>query len=548
MSDLQKSPAWRDLESHYGTVKPLHLRELFGADPGRAQRLSLNLPGFLFDFSKNRITEETLGLLTALARQADVESWRDRMFAGEAINVTEGRAVLHTALRNLSDRPVLVGGADVMPEVRAVLAKMRDFSEAIRSGAWTGYSGKPIRDIVNIGIGGSDLGPVMVSEALKSYQHPELRLHFVSNVDGTQVAECLKLMDREQTLFIVASKTFTTQETLTNAHTARRWFLEGGAPEAAIAQHFVALSTNRDAVAAFGIDPENMFVFWDWVGGRYSVWSAIGLSVAIAIGMNNFEAFLAGGHEMDRHFKDAPLAENMPVILALLGIWYRNFFGAQNHAILPYDQYLHRFPAYLQQADMESNGKSVGRDGMALAIDSSPVIFGESGTNGQHAFYQLLHQGTNLVPCDFILPARSHNPLGNHHEILTANFLAQTEALMAGKTEAEVREELAAQGLSGADLEALLPHRVFPGNRPTNSILLEEISPRTLGMLVALYEHKIFVQGVIWGTYSFDQWGVELGKQLAKRILPELSGDADPSAHDSSTNGLIARWKAWRKS
>jgi len=547
MPNIRKSRAWRDLEDHYRRVKDLHLRELFAGNPERARKFSHELPGFLLDFSKNRITEETLSLLVALAKQEGVEDWRDRMFAGEAINATEGRAVLHTALRNRSERPVLLDRTDVMPEVQGVLAKMCRFADAVRSGSWTGHSGKAIRDVVNLGIGGSDLGPVMVSEALKPYQDPSLRLHFVSNVDGTQIAECLKDLNREQTLFIVASKTFTTQETLTNARTARKWFLEDGAPEESVARHFVALSTNREAVAAFGIDPENMFAFWDWVGGRYSVWSAIGLSVAIAIGMDRFEEFLAGGHEMDRHFQKAPLEGNMPVTLALLGIWYRNFFGAQSHAILPYDQYLHRFPAYLQQADMESNGKSVGRDGAPIGVGTSPVVFGESGTNGQHAFYQLLHQGSDLVPCDFILPARSHNPLGHHHEILTANFLAQTEALMAGKTEEEVREELAAQGLSGEALEALLPHRVFPGNRPTNSILLEEVNPRTLGMLVALYEHKIFVQGVVWGTYSFDQWGVELGKQLAKRILPELSGEADPSAHDSSTNGLIAKWKTWRK-
>ncbi len=546
MSLLTRSTAWQALENHYRQVKDLHMRDLFAADPKRFETFSLRLDDLVLDYSKNRITAETMELLVALARQAGVEPWRDRMFAGDKINVTEQRAVLHTALRNRSDRPVMVDGQNVMPAVNRVLAQMRTFTEAVRSGEWLGHTGKRITDVVNIGIGGSDLGPVMVSEALKPYQHPELRLHFVSNVDATHVAETVKRLDPETALFIVASKTFTTQETIANAHSARDWFLRSGAPEAAIARHFVALSTNTREVTSFGIDPANMFEFWDWVGGRYSVWSAIGLPVAIAIGMDNFEALLAGGHAMDEHFRSAPLARNLPVVLALIGLWYNNFFDAQSYAVLPYDQYMHRFPAYLQQADMESNGKYVGRDGRPVDYQTGPIEFGEPGTNGQHAFYQLIHQGTKLVPCDFIAPCRSHNPIGQHHDILLSNFFAQTEAMMRGKTPAEARAELQAAGARGADLETLVPHKVFEGNRPTNSILVRQIDPRTLGMLIALYEHKIFVQGIIWNIYSFDQWGVELGKQLAKAILPELSGDAPVTAHDASTNGLIGLYKELR--
>ncbi len=543
---LESFPAWSQLTAHYEQAKHLQMRDLFAAAPDRFDRLSLSLPGLLLDYSKNRVTEETMRLLCDLAGQAGVETWRQRMFAGEAINGTEGRAVLHTALRDRSGSPRLVAGEDVMPAVRAVLTQMRRFVTDVQAGRWTGYSGKPIRDIVNIGIGGSDLGPVMVSEALAPFVSRDLRLHFISNVDASQAAEVFRRLDPERVLFIVASKTFTTQETLTNAHTARRWFLDQGTREDDIARHFVAISTNREAVANFGIDPDNMFVFWDWVGGRYSVWSAIGLPVALGIGMDRFEELLAGAHAMDLHFASAPLNANMPVIMALLGIWYRNFFAAAAQAVLPYDQYLHRFPAYLQQADMESNGKIVGRDGTRVSHATGPVVFGEAGTNGQHAFYQLIHQGTDLVPCDFIAPARSHNALGDHHEILLSNFFAQTEALMAGKSEAVARTELEAAGLSGSDLDALLPHKIFDGNKPTNSILLREVDPYSLGMLTALYEHKIFVQGIIWGIYSFDQWGVELGKQLAGRILPELQHDQPVSNHDSSTNGLINAYKHLR--
>ncbi len=546
MTSLSDGAAWHALAAHHRTLADRHMRDLFAEDPDRFGRFSLSLGDMLVDVSKHRIVPETLDLLVALAQERDVAGRRDAMFAGAPINATEGRAVLHTALRNRSGRPVMVDGRDVMPDIAAVLAQMRRFSEAVRSGDWRGHTGKPIRHVVNIGIGGSDLGPVMVSEALKPYQQDGLALHFVSNVDGTHIAEVLKRIDPETTLFIIASKTFTTQETLTNAHSARSWFLASGAPESAIAKHFVALSTNAEAVGAFGIDTANMFVFWDWVGGRYSVWSAIGLPVALAIGMDAFEALLAGGHAMDEHFRTAPLAENIPVVLALLGVWYNNFFGAQSYAVLPYDQYMHRFAAYLQQLDMESNGKSAGADNRPVGYETGPVLFGEAGTNGQHAFYQLIHQGTKLIPCDFIAPARSHNPIGEHHPILLSNFFAQTEALMRGKTAEEVTAELTAAGKSTEEIAALLPHRVFSGNRPTTSILVPEIDPHHLGMLIALYEHKVFVQGVIWGIYSFDQWGVELGKQLAKAILPELAGTAAVSSHDSSTNGLINAYKRLR--
>ncbi len=464
------------------------------------------------------------------------------MFAGEKINTTEGRSVLHVALRNDPGKPIMVDGKDVMPDVARVLAQMRQFSDAVRGGAWTGHTGKRITDVINIGIGGSDLGPVMVSEALKPYHQPGLNIHFVSNVDGTHIAETLKPLDPETSLFIVASKTFTTQETLTNATSGRRWLIDALGKEA-VAKHFVALSTNTEAVTAFGIDSANMFEFWDWVGGRYSLWSAIGLPIAVAIGMDRFEELLAGGRAMDDHFRTAPLEANMPVILALIGIWNTDFLGADTYAVLPYDQYLHRLPAYLQQADMESNGKHVTRDGERVDYPTGPILFGEPGTNGQHSFYQLIHQGTRLIPCDFIAPARSHNNVGDHHPILLSNFFAQTEALMAGKSEAQARAELQAQGVSGADLEALVPHKVFDGNRPTNSILVRRFDPHTLGMLIALYEHKIFVQGVIWKVNSFDQWGVELGKQLAKAILPELEDGGAVTGHDVSTNGLINAYK-----
>ncbi|KGM34115.1 glucose-6-phosphate isomerase [Inquilinus limosus] len=545
MSDLTRSPAWTALDAHRKTMEGVQMRDLFAADPKRFDRFSLRLGEVLLDYSKNRVTEETLGLLFALARQQDVEGWRDRMFAGDLINGTEHRAVLHTALRAELTGSIAVDGENVLPEVAAVLRHMREFSDAVRDGSWTGYTGKPITDVINIGIGGSDLGPVMVSEALVPYQHPRIKLHFVSNVDGTHIAETLKRIDPETSLFLIASKTFTTQETLTNAHTARRWFLKSGAPEAAIAKHFAALSTNAAEVSKFGIDTANMFGFWDWVGGRYSVWSAIGLPVMIGIGADAFERFLAGGRAMDAHFRTAPLEQNLPAVMGVLGVWYINFWDAQTHAVLPYDQYLHRLPAYLQQADMESNGKSVDRQGRRVDYQTGPVIFGEPGTNGQHSFYQLIHQGTKIIPCDFIAPVESHNPVDDHHPILLSNVLAQTEALMVGKTPDQVRAELTKAGMSGAALEALLPFKVFEGNHPSNTVLVRTIDPYTLGLLVALYEHKIFVQGIIWNIYSFDQWGVELGKQLAKAILPELLGEKAPGAHDSSTLGLLAAIRDW---
>ena len=546
MSALTESQAWRALAVHRAAIADRHMRDLFSADPGRFETFSLTVAGILLDYSKNRTTAETMALLVALAAQADVAGWRDRMFAGDKINRTEDRAVLHVALRNRANRPILVDGADVMPAVNAVLAQMGDFAAAVRDGTWTGHSGRRVTDVVNIGIGGSDLGPLMVTEALRPYGDPDLRLHFVSNVDGSHIAETLKRLDPATTLFVIASKTFTTQETMTNAHTARRWFLEVAPGEAAIARHFVAVSTNAAAVAAFGIDTANMFEFWDWVGGRYSLWSAIGLPIAIAIGMDRFEALLAGAHAMDEHFRTAPLDRNMPVILALLGIWYIDFFAAESHAVLPYDQYLHRLPAYLQQADMESNGKSVDRDGAPVDYRTGPVIWGEPGTNGQHAFYQLIHQGTRLIPADFLAPLASHNPLGDHHAILLANVFAQTEALMNGKTAAAARAELTAQGLTPAAVARLAPFKAFTGNRPTNTLLFAKLDPHTLGALIALYEHKIFVQGIIWNVYSFDQWGVELGKQLAKTILPELASPIDVTSHDASTNGLINAYRRAR--
>ena len=540
MSELTESPAWKALTAHQRAVADLQLRKLFADDPGRFSRFSLRMGDLLVDFSKQRVTTETLRLLLALAEQADVRGWLGRMFAGEPLNFTEGRAVLHVALRNRSNRPVLVDGRDVMPDVNRELERMRRLAEAVRGGSWTGHTGRRITDVVNIGIGGSDLGPLMVCEALRPYGRADLRPHFVSNVDGTHLAETLRRVDPPTTLFLVASKTFTTQETLTNAHSARRWLVDGLKTEAAVARHFVALSTNAEAVTAFGIDPDNMLRFWDWVGGRYSLWSAIGLPIALAVGFERFQELLAGAHEVDEHFRTAPLERNIPVLLALLGVWNHNFLGAHAHAILPYDQYLHRFAAYFQQGDMESNGKRVDRAGRPIEdYTTGPILFGEPGTNGQHAFYQLIHQGTRLVPCDFLAPVETHNPLGDHHRILLANCLAQTEALMKGKTEAEARAELEAAGLQGEALERLLPHKVFPGNRPTTTFLFRKLDPRTLGRLLALYEHKIFVQGVLWGINSFDQWGVELGKQLAKRILPELQPGAAPSDHDSSTLGLL---------
>ena len=539
MSALTDSPAWQSLAEHQRDLAGRHMRDLFAADPRRFEKYSLSLEEILFDFSKNRIVDETLPLLFALAREAGLGERIAAMFAGKPINVTEGRAALHVALRNRSNRPILVAGEDVMPEVNAVLAKMKDFTRRVRSGAWTGYTGKAVTDIVNIGIGGSDLGPLMVTEALKPYGQPNLKVHFVSNVDATHLVETLKPLRPETTLFLVASKTFTTQETLTNARSARDWLLTAAGDPKAVARHFVALSTNTREVTRFGIDPANMFEFWDWVGGRYSLWSAIGLSIALFIGMERFEELLEGAHVVDEHFRSAPFEKNLPVVMALLGIWYHNFFGAASHAILPYDQYLHRFPAYFQQGDMESNGKRVTLGGEVVDYTTGPILWGEPGTNGQHAFYQLIHQGTRLVPCDFIAPLQSHNPLGNHHKILLANVLAQAEALMKGKTEAEVRKEMAAAGLPKSEIERLLPHRVFPGNRPSNLFVLPQITPRTLGMLIALYEHKIFVQGTIWRINSFDQWGVELGKELARTILPEFDRDGPVAGHDASTNALI---------
>ena len=530
--------------STHAQTKTLHMRTLFAEDPKRFERFSLELGEVFLDYSKNRITVETMRLLVALAEQQGVAVWRDRMFAGDKINGTENRAVLHVALRNRSNRPIVVDGKDVMPEVNGVLAKMRRFTDTLRSGAWKGWTGKRITDVVNIGIGGSDLGPVMASEALKSYWQKGLRAHFVSNVDGTHIAETLKPLDPETTLFIIASKTFTTQETLMNAHSARKWLLELAKEEGAVAKHFVAVSTATDEVKRFGIDTDNMFGFWDWVGGRYSLWSAIGLPIACVIGMDGFEELLSGGHAVDEHFRTAPFDRNLPVILGLLGVWYLNFFGAETQAILPYDQYMHRFAAYFQQGDMESNGKRVDREGHPISdYTTGPIVWGEPGTNGQHAFYQLIHQGTRLIPADFIAPVQTHNPLGDHHLVLLANFFAQTEALMKGKTADEARGELEAQRLLAARVLELVPHKTFPGNRPTNSILLKTITPKTLGMLVALYEHKIFTQGIIWNIYSFDQWGVELGKQLAKKIEPELRAPGNVSSHDTSTNGLINRWK-----
>ena len=542
MASPEESPAWTALAAHHRKVAGLVMGALFEGDPGRFERFSLSLGDMLLDYSKNRVTAETMDLLVALAHEADVEGWRTRMFEGRAINTTENRTALHIALRNRSDAPMNVGGSDVMPAVHGVLAQMRAFTVSGRGGIWKGHSGQPITHVINIGIGGSDLGPAMVSEALTPYHTEKLGVRFVSNVDATHLSETLKDLDPQTTLFIVASKTFTTLETLTNAQSARHWITDALGEEA-VGRHFVALSTNADAVQAFGIEPENMFEFWDWVGGRYSLWSAIGLPIAVAIGMDRFEDLLAGAHAMDRHFAEAPLESNMPVVLALLGLWYADFFGTQAHAVLPYDQYLKRLPAFLQQLDMESNGKGVRRDGTPVTRGTGPVIFGEPGTNGQHAFYQHLHQGPHLVPADFIAAAETHNPMGRHHPILLANFLAQTEALMKGRTAEEALAELTAQGLTPDAARLLASHKAFPGNRPTNSIFVRRFDPRTLGMLIALYEHKVFVQGVLWGINSFDQWGVELGKELAGTILDELGNETPGTSHDGSTAGLIAHYR-----
>jgi len=541
-----ETQAWKELTGHFKEMKSVHMRDLFAGDPNRFEEFSIRWQAFLVDFSKNRITGETVELLIQLARERGMESAIEAMFTGEHINKMEDRAVLHTALRNRSNQPVLVDGRDVMPDINRELDKMRVFSEKVINGELKGYSGKPISHIVNIGIGGSDLGPKMVVEALGAYKIPHLNTHYVSNVDGTHIAETLRVVNPETTLFLIASKTFTTQETMTNAHTARNWLLDHYKDKKAIAKHFIAISTNKEGVESFGIDPKNMFVFWNWVGGRFSLWSSIGLSIVLSIGYDRFEELLEGAHAMDQHFRTTPFEKNIPVVLALLGVWYNNFFNAETHAVLAYDQYLRLLGTYLQQGDMESNGKSVDLDGDPVNYQTGTIIWGEAGTNGQHAFYQLIHQGTKLIPCDFIGAAISHNPIGDHHPKLLANFFAQTEALMNGKTEEEVSEELLGQGLDGASLEAILPFKVFKGNHPTNAILVREITPYNLGSLIAMYEHKIFVQGAIWNINSFDQWGVELGKQLARVILPELSGDSTISSHDSSTNGLINAYKEMR--
>lgn len=533
------------LKEHHKAVEGLHMRALFQDDAQRFEKFSLKFDQILLDYSKNRITEDTMRMLMQLAREADVEGWRERMFTGEKINNTEDRAVLHVALRNRSNRPVIVDGENVMPGINAVLEQMGQFAERVRSGEWRGYTGKAITNVVNIGIGGSDLGPHMVYQALKPYRHERLTMHFISNVDGAHVREKLESLDPETTLFIVASKTFTTQETMTNARCAREWFLEQ-AQEQDIAKHFVAVSTNQDAVKAFGIDPANMFVFWDWVGGRYSFWSAIGLSIVIAIGYERFCELLEGAHAMDNHFRSAPLENNMPVILAMLGIWYNNYFQAESQAILPYDHYLRSLPMYLEQADMESNGKSVDRNGVPVDYATGAIIWGATGINGQHAFYQLIHQGTKMIPADFIISAEPHTELDGHHDIMMANFLAQTEALMCGRTFEETQETLKEQGLK--EENAYIAHKVFHGNHPSNALVVDKLTPRALGELIALYEHKIFVQGIIWNLNSYDQWGVELGKQLAKRILPELGADQSTDAHDASTNGLINYYRKLRSS
>ncbi|MDN5203331.1 glucose-6-phosphate isomerase [Fulvivirgaceae bacterium BMA10] len=542
----QETRAWEKLQEHYKLMSDKHMKDMFEKDPERFSKFSTWFDNILIDYSKNIINEETMENLLSLAEEVNLKEAIEAMFNGAVINETEGRSVLHIALRNQSNRAIKVNGEDIMPEVNAVLSQMERFSENVISGGWKGYTGKSITDIVNIGIGGSDLGPVMVTEVLKPYKKDHLNVHFVSNVDGTHIAETLKKVNPETTLFMIASKTFTTQETMTNAHSARAWFLEHSENEEHIKKHFVAISTNEEEVTKFGISATNMFRFWDWVGGRYSLWSSIGLSIACAIDFENFRALLEGAHAMDKHFRETAFDKNIPVLLALIGIWYNNFFEAESEAILPYDQYMHRFPAYFQQGNMESNGKYVDRAGKEISYQTGPIIWGEPGTNGQHAFYQLIHQGTKLIPCDFLAPAQSHNPIGDHHAKLLSNFFAQTEALMNGKSKEEVTKELEAQGKSSEEIERLTPFKIFKGNRPTNSILFKKLNPKTLGSLIAMYEHKIFVQGVIWNIFSFDQWGVELGKQLAKKILPELESNDSIDTHDNSTNGLINAYKKLR--
>jgi len=534
---------WQSLLSHLEKIKTTHLRDLFTQDPARFQKFSLQFNDILVDYSKNRITEETIDLLIALAQEIDLSDAVEKMFAGDKINETENRAVLHVALRNRKNTPIYLGGKDVMPQVNEVLQKIKTFSEQIISGKWKGYTGKKISDLVNVGIGGSNLGPLMVTECLRPYAQEGLSVHFVSNVDGTHLAETLKKLNPETTLFMVASKTFTTWETMTNAFSARNWFINQAKDPRQVAKHFVAISTNTEKVKAFGIDADNMFIFWDWVGGRYSLWSAIGLSIACYLGYENFAELLEGAFEMDCHFREAPFEKNIPVILGLIGVWHNNFFGAETEVMVPYDQYMRRFPAYFQQGNMESNGKSIDRNGDKVTYQTGPIIWGEPGTDGQHAFFQLIHQGTKLVPADFLAPAISHNPWGEHHTILLSNFFAQTEALMKGKTKEEVIEELKKEGKTDKEIQRFYPFRVFEGNKPTNSILVKKLTPRVLGNLIALYEHKVFVQGAIWNIFSFDQWGVELGKQLAQKILPELEDDKPATSHDSSTNGLINAFK-----
>lgn len=547
VSKLTQSPAWQNLAAHKKELESRTMREMFESDPQRFEKFSLEYEGVLFDYSKNRITEKTIDLLVALAEEAQIKEKAEMMFTGQKINMTEQRAVLHTALRNRCSAPVYLDGEDVMPAVNRVLDKMKSFSERVRNGEWRGYTGKEITDVVNIGIGGSDLGPAMVCEALTPYQ-TKITPHFVSNVDGTHIAETLKNLNPETTLFIIASKTFTTQETMTNGKTAKRWFMKKAGDKSAIAKHFVALSTNRKDVEEFGIDPDNMFEFWDWVGGRYSLWSAIGLSIALAVGFDHFEEFLTGAHQIDEYFRGAPYRENIPVLMALLGVWYNNFWGAETQAILAYDQYMRRFAAYLQQVDMESNGKGVDRDGNVVDYQTGQIVWGEPGTNGQHAFYQLIYQGTKLIPCDFLAPVQTHNPVGDpagdHHTKLIANFIAQTEALMTGKTLAEAEACLMDTCASAAEARRLAPFKVFPGNCPTNTIFFEKLTPIMLGRLIAMYEMKIFVQGMIWNINSFDQMGVQLGKELAKEVLPELTSSEKTTTHDSSTNALIEFFKA----
>lgn len=540
-----QTSAWKKLTAHYLEMKTVRIKTLFDNDAERFEKMSIQFNDLIFDYSKNIITDETKKYLLELAVECNLKSAIEAMFNGEKINETENRAVLHTASRNFSDAPIIVDGGDVMPGIKSVQQQMKSFCEKVHRGEWKGYTGEKIKHIINIGIGGSDLGPVMVTEALRPYWIEGIQAHFVSNVDGTHIVETLKGLVPGETLFLIASKTFTTQETMTNAHTAREWFLKSAKDEKHVALHFVALSANEKDVTGFGIAPENMFVFWDWIDGRYSLWSSIGLSIALTIGYDNFEQLLRGAYQSDMHFRNTAFEQNIPVIMALIGLWYTNFFGAETEAIFPYDQYMHRFPAYFQQGNMESNGKHTDRNGMDVTYKTGPVVWGEPGSNGQHAFYQLIHQGTHLIPCDFIAPAISHNPIGEHHPILLSNFFAQTEALMNGKNKQEVAEEL--KEMDKIKMEKLIPFKVFEGNRPTNSFLLKKITPYSLGSLIALYEHKIFVQGIIWNIFSFDQWGVELGKQLAVKVLPELKNDKTVSTHDASTNGLINAYKKWRE-